>query len=204
MLTENFLPFLLTAILIELTPGPNMAWLALTGATSGKRAALSATAGIALGLAMVAALAALGLAELAQASPELFAVLRYAGAAYLLWLAWEAWTGTGDVSPEHAHNGNVRWFRHGLMLNLLNPKAALFFIAILPNYVDSKQSIMPQTLLLSATYVAVATSVHLILALLSARSQNWFGRNGHEALFRRICALLIAGVALWFLLSTTR
>ncbi len=63
---------------------------------------------------------------------------------------------------------------------------------------------MPQTLLLSATYVAVATSVHLILALLSARSQNWFGCNGHEALFRRICALLIAGVALWFLLSTTR
>jgi len=82
MLTENFLPFLLTAILIELTPGPNMAWLALTGTASGRRAALSATAGIALGLAIVAALAALGLAEPAQASPELFAVLCYAGAAY--------------------------------------------------------------------------------------------------------------------------
>ncbi|MFN3748802.1 MAG: LysE family translocator [Sphingorhabdus sp.] len=204
MLTENFLPFLLTAILIELTPGPNMAWLTLTGASVGKRAALFATAGIGLGLAIVGFLAAFGLAELAQASPELFAILRYGGAAYLLWLAWQAWAGSGDVSPEHAHNGNARWFRHGLMLNLLNPKAALFFVAILPNYVDSAQSIMPQTLLLSASYVAVATAIHLLLALLSSSAQHWFRRGGNELVLRRICALLIAGVALWFLLSTAR
>ena len=78
MFTANFLSFLLTAILIELTPGPNMAWIALTGASVGKRAALAATAGIALGLAVVGMVAAFGLAELAQASPYLFALLRYA------------------------------------------------------------------------------------------------------------------------------
>ena len=204
MFTANFLSFLLTAILIELTPGPNMAWIALTGASVGKRAALAATAGIALGLAVVGMVAAFGLAELAQASPYLFALLRYAGAAYLLWLAWKAWQGVGDVSPEHAHNGNVRWFRHGLLLNLLNPKAALFFIAILPNYVDNIAPVMPQTLLLSATYVAVATLVHLILALLAGQAHDWFERGRNAIILRKICALLITAVAFWFLASTAR
>lgn len=204
MFTSNFLPFLLTAILIELTPGPNMAWIALTGASVGKRAALAATAGIALGLAVVGMAAAFGLAELAQASPYLFALLRYAGAAYLLWLAWKAWQGKGDVSPEHAHNGNVRWFRHGLFLNLLNPKAALFFVAVLPNYVDSTEPVMSQTLLLSATYVAVATFVHLMLALLAGQAHGWFERGRNAIILRKICALLIAAVAFWFLASTAR
>ena len=204
MFTSNFLPFLLTAILIELTPGPNMAWIALTGASVGKRAALAATAGIALGLSVVGAATALGLAELAQASPYLFALLRYAGAAYLLWLAWKAWEGKNDVSPEHAHNGNVRWFRHGLFLNLLNPKAALFFVAILPNYVDSAAPIMPQTLLLSAIYVAVATLVHLALALLAGRAHDWFEQGQNAVRVRKTCALLIAAVAVWFLVSTAR
>lgn len=202
MITDNFLPFLLTAILIELTPGPNMAWLTLTGASVGKRAALSATAGIALGMTIVAAIAAFGLAGLAQASPHLFALLRYAGAAYLFWLAWEAWQGKGEVSPGHAHNGSARWFRHGLLLNLLNPKAALFFVAILPSYVDNMAPVMPQTLLLSGVYVAVATLVHLLLALLAAQAHNWFTRGNNAVLLRRNCAVLIAGVALWFLAST--
>lgn len=203
MLTSNFLPFLLTAFLIELTPGPNMAWIALTGASVGKRAASAATAGIALGLTVVGMAAAFGLAELAQASPYLFALLRYAGAAYLFWLAWEAWSGQGDVSPGHAHDGNAgQWFRHGLLLNLLNPKAALFFVAILPNYVDGKLPIMPQTLLLSIAYVAVATLIHLALALIAGRANGWFQQGRHAEYLRRVCAVLIAAVALWFLVST--
>jgi threonine/homoserine/homoserine lactone efflux protein len=205
MFTPNLLSFLLTAIVIELTPGPNMAWLALTGASSGRRAALAATAGIALGLAIVGMAAALGLAELAHASPRLFALLRYAGVAYLLWLAWQAWNGKGDVSPGHLRDGNGwLWFRHGLVLNLLNPKAALFFVAILPGYVDGTAPVMAQTLLLSGCYVAVATLVHLGLALLAGQAHGWFEKEDQATMLRRICAVMIAGVALWFLAGTAR
>lgn len=204
MLTDAFVPFLLTALVIELTPGPNMAWLALTGASSGRKAALAATAGIATGLAIVGLVAAFGLAEIAQASPDLFALLRYGGAAYLLWLAWEAWTGKGEVSPGHAHDGHARqWFRHGLLLNLLNPKAALFFVAILPNYVIGTANVIAQTLVLSAAYVGVATLVHGMLALFSARAHDWFERGGNAAHLRRICAVMIAAVAIWFLVATS-
>lgn len=203
MLTDTFLPFLLMSVLIELTPGPNMAWLALTAASVGRRAALSATAGIATGLAVVGLVSAFGLAELATAFPALFAMLRYAGAAYLLLLAWQAWRGQSDISGADLRKGNVRaWYRHGLALNLLNPKAFLFFIAILPNYVDAMQPVMPQTLLLSATYVFVATLVHALLAVLAGRAHGWFQQGDNALWMRRICALLIAAVAIWFLIST--
>jgi threonine/homoserine/homoserine lactone efflux protein len=203
MLTENFLSFLLIAFLIELTPGPNMVWLALTGATVGRQAAFAATAGIAVGLAIVALGAAFGVAGLAQASPTLLAWMRYAGVAYLFWLAWQAWTGRGEISPGHIRNGDVgTWFRHGLLLNLLNPKAALFFVAILPGHVDSAHAVMPQTLLLSASYVAIATFVHLLLSLLAGRAHHWLERGKNDVLARRICGLALAAVAIWFLLES--
>jgi threonine/homoserine/homoserine lactone efflux protein len=203
MITQYFLPFLLTALLIELTPGPNMAWLAVTGASVGRRAALSATAGIGLGLAIVGLAAAFGLAELLQSSPNLFAALRYAGVAYLFWLAWSAWVGAKDVSPEQLSDGGMHlWFRHGLFLNLLNPKAAVFFVAIVPNYIDVRQPIMPQTLLLSSCYVAIATLIHLALALLSGRAHKRFQNERRAVLIRRLCAGSIAAVAIWFLFSS--
>ncbi|MEQ1537510.1 MAG: LysE family translocator [Sphingorhabdus sp.] len=203
MITQYFLPFLLTALLIEMTPGPNMAWLAVTGASVGRRAALAATAGIGLGLAIVGLAAAFGLAELLQSSPKLFAALRYAGVAYLFWLAWSASVGAKDLSPEQLSDGGIQiWFRHGLFLNLLNPKAAIFFIAILPNYIDVRQPIMPQTLLLSSCYVAIATLIHLALALLSGRAHKWFENERRAVLIRRLCAVSIAAVAIWFLISS--
>ena len=94
------------------------------------------------------------------------------------------------------------WFRHGLFLNLLNPKAAIFFVAILPNYIDVRQPIMPQTLLLSSCYVAIATLIHLALALLSGRAHNWFQNERRAILIRRLCATSIAAVAIWFLISS--
>jgi threonine/homoserine/homoserine lactone efflux protein len=205
MVTQYFFPFLLTALLIELTPGPNMAWLAVTGASVGRRAALAATAGIALGLAIVGLAAAFGLAELLQSSPNLFAALRYAGVAYLFWLAWSAWVGEREVSPGQIRDGSMQiWFRHGVFLNLLNPKAAIFFVAILPNYIDVSLPVMPQTLLLSSCYVAIATLVHLALSLLAGRAHNWFQNDRHAVLIRRLCAMSIAAVAIWFLISSAR
>ena len=101
MITALLLPFLITTMLIELTPGPNMAWLALTSATQGKRSGFAAVAGIATGLAILALASAMGLAALAARSPVAFSLLRYAGVAYLLWLAWQTWVGEQEVVTNH-------------------------------------------------------------------------------------------------------
>lgn len=204
MFTVLFIPFLITATLIELTPGPNMAWLALISASHGRRAGLAAVGGIALGLAILGAASAFGLAELATRSPAIFNLLRYAGVAYLLWLAWQAWVGEKEVSPEIAKSGwqLAGWFRHGLLLNLLNPKAAIFFIAVLPSYVAPNISFAPQTFLLSASYVAIATVVHLVIILLAGAAHGWLSSGQRQRNVRRVFAALLAMIALWFLLST--
>lgn len=204
MLTPLFPAFLLTALLIELTPGPNMAWLALTSAGEGRRVGLAAVAGIALGLAVLAAVSAFGLAELARTSPVVFNLLRYAGVAYLLWLAWQAWSGEGEVSPGTAKDAAQlsAWFRHGFLLNLLNPKAAVFFVAVLPAYIATDAPVMPQTLVLSASYIAVATAIHVIIVMLAGQVHDWLSSGTRQRMVRRCFAVLLAVVAIWFVVST--
>lgn len=203
MLTDLFIPFLVTTMLIELTPGPNMAWLALTSATQGKRSGFAAVAGIATGLAMLAVASAVGLAELAARSPFAFSLLRYAGVAYLLWLAWQTWVGEKEPETNQIDaTAMAAWFRHGLLLNLLNPKAAVFFITVLPAYIVTNAPIVPQTALLSASYVTIATTVHLVIVALASQAHGWMTVGNRRDKVRRIFAVLLAIVAIWFLVTT--
>ena len=114
---------MLTCFVIELTPGPNMAYLAVLSASTGRRAGFAATAGVALGLLIVGLAAALGLAALIASSRPLYEALRWAGVFYLFWLAWEGWRGE-DTSPIEANviPDDSRFFLRGLVTNLLNPK----------------------------------------------------------------------------------
>jgi threonine/homoserine/homoserine lactone efflux protein len=196
--------FLLASLLIELTPGPNMAYLALVSATKGRRLGLAATAGVALGLLVIGAAAALGLAALVAASPVAFQAMRWAGVLYLLWLAWEAWTGGGEVSPGRVDpaQGPARYFRRGFITNLLNPKAGLFFLAVLPGFVDSASAVLPQTAVLTLLYVAVATAIHLAIVGLAGTARRWFDDPASPRRGRRIFAVLLTGVAIWFVLRT--
>lgn len=180
-----------------------MAWLALTSASEGKRSGFAAVAGIALGLAILAAASAVGLAALATRSPALFSLLRYAGVAYLLWLAWKTWAGQEEaIADGISKNALGAWFRHGLLLNVLNPKAAVFFITVLPAYITQNAPVAPQTALLSASYVAIATFVHLVIVTLAAQAHGWISAGNRARIVRRVFAFLLAGIAIWFLITS--
>ena len=203
MFTALYVPFFITTLLIELTPGPNMAWLALTSASKGRKSGFAAVAGIALGLAILGGVSAAGLSELATRSPVVFSLLRYAGVLYLLWLAWVTWVGEGELSEaSEDHSKLVAWFRHGLLLNLLNPKAAVFFVTVLPAYIEPSASVSAQTVLLSSSYVGIATAIHLLIVLLAGSAHNWLLRGRRKQITQRIFALMIAAIAIWFLIST--
>ncbi len=202
-MTALFAPFLLATLLIELTPGPNMAWLAITSASFGKRSGFSAVAGIALGLSLLACASAAGLAELAVRSPFSLYLLRYAGVAYLLWLAWKAWVGENEQTIGIAKtNALGAWFRHGLLLNLLNPKAAMFFITVLPVYISADVSIAPQTALLSVSYVVIATTIHVIIVAFAGDAHGWISAGNRSRVVSRVFAIMLAAIAIWFLIST--
>jgi threonine/homoserine/homoserine lactone efflux protein len=141
--------FLITCLIIELTPGPNMGFLALVAATKGRLTGFFTVAGIALGLVSVGLLAAIGVAAIIERSVLLYELLRWGGGAYLMWLAFQQWRevsgGTLDSQPDASRVGE--YFRYGLIVNLLNPKAAVFYIAILPSYLHTDGSLGRSTML---------------------------------------------------------
>jgi len=197
--------FALTSVLIELTPGPNMLTLAVIAASKGRKLGYAAVAGVALGLLIMGVAAAVGLGAAVSASPVLYQVLRWGGVAYLLWLAYDGWVDAGQDEDLRAGSDRVwHYFKRGLIINLLNPKAAIFYIAVLPNFIVTDAPILMQTVVLSLTYVAVATVVHATIVTLAGLTQRLLQDPRRSQMIRRILALALAGVALWFGWQTGR
>ena len=133
MFTLNeLLLFAAAALVLVLTPGPNMVYCVSRSLTQGPRAGLLSLAGVVLGFLMHLFAAALGLTALLLAVPMAFDVIRIAGALYLLWMAWQA-VRSGGAAPFQArrlpHDGPKKLFAMGFMTNVLNPKVAMFYLA---------------------------------------------------------------------------
>lgn len=194
----SWTPFLLLCVAMELTPGPNMAYLAVLTLSSGKRAGWFAIAGIALGLATIGVLAALGVAAFVSASPPISQALAIAGFAYLLWLAVDTWRTPATGQAEQ----NIVQMRHaftrGLITNLLNPKAFVFYVAVLPGFITVQTHPLPQALLLTAITVAIASSVHVTILLLASRAAPYLLTPTRQRVARRVMAVLLVAIALWF------
>ena len=201
--TATLLSFALAALLIELTPGPNMTYLALVSANDGRRAGFATVAGIALGLAIIGGIAAFGVAELIQASALLYEGLRWAGSLFLLYLAWEGWVaGTDVVSATGRQEG--KYFTRGLVTNLLNPKAALFYIAVVPEFTSGPAPSARELAVLVSVYVAVATFVHGLIVLLAGTLQEFLAAPQRRKLTGNVFAVVLFLVAVWLFASSGR
>jgi threonine/homoserine/homoserine lactone efflux protein len=203
---ETLSAFILTCAVIELTPGPNMAYLAVLSAGSGRRAGFAATLGIAAGLLIVGIGAALGLAALISNSRFLYEALRWGGVAYLLWLAWDGWHDATETSPGVTYTAAMDQtvFNRGLMTNLLNPKAAVFYIAVLPTFVNTAQPVLGQTVALSIIYVAIATAIHATIVTLAGLARPFLEDPDRGRIVRRGLSLALAAIAIWFATSTAK
>ena len=199
------LSFITVCALIEATPGPNMAYLAIVSLTRGKYAGLFAVLGVALGLLCIGVAASFGVATLVSASPYVYHALRLSGVLYLLWLAGSAWKGETDkqaMAEVCYSDGLWCFFRQGVITNILNPKAWLFYVTILPDFVTATEKALAQTLVLTVLYVAVATAIHCSIVLLAASLRPFLETENHMRLVRRVMALALAGVAVWLAWET--
>ena len=161
----DLLTFLLAVLLLELIPGPNMAYLATLALSRGRTAGLIATAGVAFGLAVHAMVAGLGAGVLIGQYPLLYDVVRWIGVGYLLYLAWEGWRTEKETSPERADLAVMAGplFARGFFSNVFNPKSILFFVSVLPTFVGTgpgAPSLPTQMAVFGILYVGVATAVH--------------------------------------------
>lgn len=187
-----------------------MGFLALVAATKGRRLGLYTVAGITLGLLIVGLLAAIGVATLIERSDFLYDVLRFGGGAYLLWIALQQWREADGSFQDLDHSAaEIRqYFRHGLTVNLLNPKAAIFYIAILPTYLRANDSSAGSTLFeaigLTGLYVAIATLIHILIVVFAGTLQPVLQKDHLRKNTTRIFAILLAAVAIWMVLKTAR
>jgi threonine/homoserine/homoserine lactone efflux protein len=128
--------FLGAAVLLYLTPGADMMFTLASGIAGGPKAGLAAAVGISMGVLVHVSLAAAGLAALLLAYPTAYDAIRYLGAAYLAYLAWQSWTAKDDLAKRKGRADVWRAFRRGFVTNILNPKVALFVLAFLPQFTD--------------------------------------------------------------------
>lgn len=148
MIVDPFtlLAFLPAALALNLTPGADMMFCLGLGLRTGPRAAIAASAGISTGVMVHVALAGLGLGAAVAALPWLFDAIRWAGIAWLLWLAWGA-LHLGPMRADAPALRPGRAFREGMVVNLLNPKVILFVLAFVPQFTDPARAILPQFLI---------------------------------------------------------
>lgn len=202
-------PFLVAVLLLELTPGPNMAYLATLAMGRGRAAGLIATAGVALGLAVHAVVAALGAGTLIQEFPWLYELFRWVGVAYLLFLAWEGWQTQAETSAGRADfpadAGSL--LLRGFLSNVFNPKSILFFVSVIPRFLvaaPDAPAIRTQMIAFGVLYVGVATAVHATIVLLAARLQPWLVEGSRRTIARRALSVALAVVAVWLAWTTQR
>lgn len=196
----DLLGFALAVLLIELTPGPNMAWLAGLAATEGRRSGLTAVGGVALGLLANGVLAALGLTTLLTAVPALAQGLRLAGAAMMVGLAIEAWRGAARAaSARSAASTARRAFATGALINLLNPKAYLFFVVVAPEFFNGQTPGIGPALIFALVSTAIATAIHIGIVLSGSHTQAWVADPARTKWVRRVFALIMLAVAASFL-----
>ncbi|MGY1835882.1 LysE family translocator [Blastococcus sp. SYSU DS0510] len=178
--------FLLAVLLISASPGPAMALILRRAALRGLRGAVPTVLGLELGLYLWALAAGAGFAALVAASEVAYLVLRVVGAVVLLFLglrAWRAaWRDRGsapEVAPEPATPGRRGWwaaFGEGVVVQLANPKAAVFVLAFYPQFVPAEGPVLATTAALALLQVGVETALYLGLAAAVARAGTWFRR----------------------------
>jgi threonine/homoserine/homoserine lactone efflux protein len=169
------------ALAMVLSPGPNMMYLVSRSITQGRAAGMLSLAGVALGFLIYLSAVNLGLSALFLAVPELYLTIKIAGACYLGWLAWKTLRpgGTSVFEPRPlAPDSPRRLFTMGLMTNLLNPKAAVLYLSLIPQFVDPAAGhVMLQGFLLGGVQIVISMSVNLVIVLVAGTIAVFLNRR---------------------------
>jgi homoserine/homoserine lactone efflux protein len=194
-----FAGFLAITVVLILTPGPVVTLVISTGATKGVRAGLITVAGTSSGNALLLAAIALGLNWVLSHAVYLFELLRWTGAAYLVWLGIQAWRHAGR--QESITTGQHIQFFRGFLVALSNPKTIVFFTAFLPQFVDPTRPAAPQLAIMCVVSVLLAIVSDSCWAIASGLGRAWFMKPARAKLLGRASGLTLMGGGIWLSLA---
>src|SRR3954471_17990009 len=195
------LGFALLSLGIVLTPGPNMIYVISRSLSQGPTAGIVSLGGVALGFVFYMLCAAFGITALLFAVPHAYDALRFAGVAYLLWLAWPALKPGGrSPFPVKKLQGDSprKLFAMGLVTNLLNPKIAMLYLALLPQFIDPAEgSVLAQSIVLGSVQIAISVSVNAMIALAAGSIAQFLASRPSWMLVQRwLMGTVLAGLAI--------
>ena len=193
------------SVLLGLSPGPDNLFVLMQSATNGHRAGILVVLGLCTGLLGHTAAVALGLAAVVATSAIAFTVLKFVGAAYLLYLAWSAWRAPAAQASGavlQPQSGSSLYWR-GVLMNLSNPKVALFFLAFLPQFVQPQQGpVVWQTIQLGAIFMLATLLTFGAISFFAASIGNWLRQSAQaQTWMNRGSAVLFAGLAVRLAIS---
>jgi len=197
---QSLIAFALVALGMVLTPGPNMVYLISRSICQGRTAGLISLGGVALGFVFYMLCAALGITALVLAVPYAYDAIRIVGAAYLLWLAWQALRPGGRSAFEVRAltvDRPGRLFAMGFVTNLLNPKIAVMYLSLLPQFIDpARGSVLGQSLALGAIQIAISLCVNGAIIVSAASIARFLTRRpGWATVQRWLMGTVLAGLA---------
>ena len=204
---DTMLIFTAASVLLALTPGPNWLYLLSRTMCQGTRAGFVSLAGTMSGVTIHMLAAAFGLSVVLLAVPFMFDAIKLAGAAYLLWMAWSTIRDGGGFEPRPMEPApDPILFRQALLTGILNPKVAIFYLSLLPQFIDpARGSVLAQSLILGSVQLLVALPIDAAWVLLAGGISRWFA---HRPLFLRMQRWILGGafgvLAAWLALDTRR
>jgi threonine/homoserine/homoserine lactone efflux protein len=182
----SFALFCLASAALAVVPGPAVTYIVMHSVDKGRRAGLASAAGVASGGLVHVAAATVGLSALIASSATAFTVVKLVGAVYLIVVGIRRIAGRDDSEQVQAQPAPMRRiYRQGVIVNVFNPKTALFFLAFLPQFVDRGASVPPQVALLGLTFAAIAFASDCSYALLADLLAGRMRRSGRGARARR-------------------
>ncbi len=195
MIPLTTLPLFLTAAwALNLAPGPDMLYVLAQSARQGRLAGLASALGIMVGCLIQTLIVALGLASILATVPLAYDIVKYVGAAYLVYLGIRAIVSRQHslVTPSVERTGLWRIFAQGVITNVLNPKVALFFLAFLPQFTEPTHGSVPlQIIILGTLFNVSGTVVNTIVSLTAGSLSNWLKKHAHAS---RILNWLTGGI----------
>ena len=182
---HDWLLFCAAALFLVLTPGPNMLYVVSRSLCQGRMAGVISLFGVVAGFVVHMLAAAVGLSAVFNTVPLAFTILKWAGALYLAWLAWQAVKPGARAALFEVRAPQVlpadpprKLFLMGFLTNLFNPKVAMFFVAFFPQFIKPEHgSVFAQSIVLGVTQIAISFSVNLTLALTAAAISGWLARH---------------------------
>jgi threonine/homoserine/homoserine lactone efflux protein len=205
----GYIGFALIALGMVLTPGPNMIYLISRSICQGRVAGLISLGGVALGFVFYMLCAAFGITALVFAVPYAYDALRFCGAAYLLWLAWQA-IRPGGRSPFRVQrlpaDSPVKLFSMGFVTNLLNPKIAMLYLSLLPQFIDPQAgNVLVQSLALGFTQIAISVTINALIAVTAGSIAIFLASRPVWLLVQRwLMGTVLAGLAVRMALESRR